>query len=85
MIVATYSVHDKNPRISDRAAGLGQRRWQIKLYAQNGDDRVTHELRPNGHCYLVDVLPLATDAIDELLAEFDHTITAAGFQVVALR
>jgi len=85
MIVATYSVHDKNPRISDRAAGLGLRRWQIKLYAQNGDDRVTHELRPKGTCYLVDVLPLAIEAINELLAEFDNTVTDAGFQVVALR
>lgn len=85
MIVATYSVHDKNPRISDRAAGLGPRRWQIKLYARNAGDHSTREIRPQGSCYLVDVLPLATEAINELLDEFDNTVTGAGFQVVALR
>jgi hypothetical protein len=85
MIVATYSVHDKNPRISDRAAGLGQRRWQIKLYARNGGDQSNRDIRPQGSCYLVDVLPLATEAINELLDEFDNTVTDAGFQVVVLR
>ncbi len=85
MIVATYSVHDKNPRISDRAAGLGPRRWQIKLYTRNGGDHSTRELRPKGTCYLVDVLPLATDAINAQLAEFENTVPDAGFQVGALR
>ena len=85
MILATYSVHDKNPRISDRAAGLGPRRWQIKLYARNGGDQSNRDIRPRGSCYLVDVLPLATEAINELLDEFDNTVTDAGFQVVVLR
>ena len=85
MIVATFNVHQSQPRISDRAAGLGPRRWQIKLYAQNGGGQSTRELRPQGRCYLVDVLPLATEAINELLDEFDNTVTDAGFQVVVLR
>lgn len=85
MIVATFNVHQSQPRISDRAAGLGPRRWQIKLYARNDGDHSTRELRPQGSCYLVDVLPLATEAINELLDEFDNTVTDAGFQVVVLR
>tara|TARA_Y100001001_G_scaffold162944_1_gene190779 strand:- start:560 stop:817 length:258 start_codon:yes stop_codon:yes gene_type:complete len=85
MIVATYNLQTDKTRIHRRAAGLGRRRWKISLFAANDDGKVTHELRPKGACYLVEVLPLATQAIDELLNETGRTLNDGGFQVVMLR
>ena len=85
MIVATHTLRTDKTWIHAKAPGLGRRRWQINLYAARDQDRATQELKPEDPCYLVEVLPLATEAIDELLAEFDHTVTDAGFQVVLLR
>ena len=85
MLVACYSVHDAEPRISPKARGLGCRKWLVRVHASNGDDSSTDKIHNQNPCNLVDMLDTAQACIDEMLEELDMTITDAGFQVFLLR
>lgn len=86
MIVATFNLHDQEPRVLRTAPW--RCRWLVKLWVQ-GIDTQGHELRSEqqlrtGRCYLTEVLPMASGAIDEILADLTE-MHDGGFQVIRLR
>lgn len=82
MIVATYSVHDQEPVI--KAHVPNPAKWLVRLYATDGNERVTDTIRNKQPCMLTDLLETAAMQIDELIQEFP-AYTDAGFQVIRLR
>lgn len=82
MIVATYSVHEDNPRILGQVSRPAK--WLVRLFATDGVERITDTLRNRQPCMLTDLLPEATKQIDELIQELP-AYTDAGFQVIRLR
>ena len=81
MIVATYSIHNQQPRIL--SAGHGASRWLVKVWVTDGEVKTERSIR-SGRCRLADLLPVAADEIDDMLAE-NEAYTDGGFTVVRLR
>ena len=81
MIVATYNIHNKEPRILSTVQGAS--RWLVKVWVTDGDIRSEREIR-SGRCRLSELLPVAAGEIDEMLAE-NESYTDGGFTVVRLR
>lgn len=86
MIVATFNLHDQEPRVLRTVPG--KCRWLVKLWVQGTDTRGC-ELRSEqqlhtGRCFLSEALPTAANAIEEMLAEFTELFDG-GFQVIRLR
>ena len=82
MIVATYTVHDKEPRIMGHVSRPAK--WLVRLFATDGSARITDTIRNRQPCMLSDLLQEATNQIDELIQELP-AYTDAGFQVIRLR
>ena len=81
MIVATYNIHHAEPRIL--SAGHGAHRWLVKVWVSDGEVRTERSIR-SGRCRLSELLPVAADEIDEMLAE-NEAYTDGVFTVVRLR
>lgn len=81
MIVATYNIHHQEPRIL--SAGHGPSRWLVKVWVTDGEVKTERSIR-SGRCRLAELLPVAADEIDEMLAE-NERYTDGGFTVVRLR
>jgi hypothetical protein len=82
MIVATYKIQDKNPRIF--ATVNGPAKWRIEIYHALDGVMEKHSITPRQRCDLKDLLPLAVESIEELLADMP-TVDDAGFIVTRLR
>jgi hypothetical protein len=82
MIVATYKIQDKNPRIF--ATVTGPAKWRIEIYHALDGVIETHVITPKQRCNLSELLPLAVESIEELLADMP-TVDDAGFIVTRLR
>lgn len=81
-IVATYSVHDEQPRVLRRVDG--NRRWCVTIWATDGEVKLEQTIKNRQPARLMSILCAATEAIDEILSELP-AYTDAGFQVVLLR
>lgn len=82
MLVASYSVHWKNPRVRVRCPHPA--RYQVKIWATDGEARLEREIKNKDRCMLTDLLPAAADQIEEMIEELP-AYTDAGFQVIKLR
>lgn len=82
VIVATYSVHDDQPRIMANVPHPA--RWLVKLWASTPYGKATDEIRNRQPCMLSELLEIAAGRSEEMLAESPE-YTGAGFTVVRLR
>jgi hypothetical protein len=82
VIVATYSVHNRQPRILRHVTAPAK--WLVRIWAKDGEFRHDSELRNREPCRLNDLLPEATNQIDQIL-EQNPVYTDAGFIVIKLR
>lgn len=82
MIVATYSVHQREPRILQTVSVPAK--WLVRIWATDGEFRHDSELRNKAPCRLTELLPEAANQIDEIL-EQNPAYTDAGFTVIKLR
>lgn len=81
MIVATYNIHHAEPRILSTVQGAS--RWLVKVWVTDGEVKTERSIR-SGRCRLSELLPVAADEIDDMLAESER-YTDGGFAVVRLR
>lgn len=82
MIVATYSIHDAEPRILRTVSGPAK--WLVHVRATDGVEQLAREIRNKSACHLSDLLQQANEAVGEMIDELP-AYTDAGFTVVRLR
>lgn len=81
MIVATHNIHNAEPRILAQVSSPS--RWLVKVWVSDGEVKTERSIK-SGRCLLSDLLPVAADEIEDMLAE-NERYTDGGFTVVRLR
>lgn len=82
MIVATFNIHEGEPRIHAQVSRPA--RWLVQLYVTDGTRQDTQEIRNRQPCYLTDLLKTASETINAMLDDLP-ACTDAGFVVRRLR
>lgn len=81
MIVATHNIHNAEPRVLRQVSSPS--RWLVKVWVSDGEVKTERSIK-YGRCLLSELLPVAADEIEDMLAESDGYVDG-GFTVVRLR
>lgn len=82
MIVATYSVHDGEPRVHRTV--LRPAKWMVHVYATDGTEKLARQIHNRQPCMLSELMDQAKETVNEMIDQLP-AYTDAGFTVVRLR